>query len=55
MIEYAVGILKIIIDLHDNSCTIAAIVQQLGDSKYHQVPRDMIVMIMDWNRRYQEF
>ena len=55
MIAHAKGILKIIIDLRDNFCTMPAIVEKLEDDGYHGVPRDLISLISRWYTMYQEF
>lgn len=54
MVEYAVGVFKIILDLHDNFCTVLAIEQKLVDDGFHKVPRQMITTIEFWYDRYQE-
>lgn len=55
MIAHAKGILKIIIDLRDNFCTMPAIIEKLEDDGYHGVPRDLISLVMYWYQRYQEY
>lgn len=50
---YAVGILKIIINMCVNYCTSVAILEKLDHVRYHKVSREMIVTIVSWYSRYR--